>query len=112
MPSSRGLRLSIHLGADDHWHHKPTYHEVVRRAHEAGLAGATVLQGVEGYGRTGTIHTERILSLADDLPLVVLVVDTEDRIRAFLPELEDIAENAAVVLDEVEFVHYGPDAHS
>ncbi|MCX2729095.1 DUF190 domain-containing protein [Saccharopolyspora sp. NFXS83] len=100
------LRMSIFLGADDRWHHKPLYHEIVKRARDAGLAGATVLRGVEGYGLSSRVHTTRLLDLAEDLPILVVVVDTEQRIRAFLPELDELITDGAVVLDEVEAITY------
>jgi PII-like signaling protein len=100
------LRLTIFIGEGDRWHHKPLHHEIVRRAYEAGLAGATVLQGCEGYGRSELIHTTRLLSLSEDLPLVVVIVDGEDRVRAFLPQLDDLVTEGMVLIDEVEIVHY------
>jgi uncharacterized protein len=96
------LRLSIFIGEDDVWHHKPLYHEIVERAREAGLAGATVLRGCEGYGTSSMIHTNRILDLTEDLPIVVIIIDAEDRIRAFLPELDELVAEGTVLLDEVE----------
>lgn len=100
------LRMSIFLGADDRWHHKPLYHEIVKRARDAGLAGATVLRGIEGYGLSSRVHTTRLLDLAEDLPLLVVIVDAADRIRAFLPELDELITDGAVVLDEVEVITY------
>jgi PII-like signaling protein len=102
-----GLRLSIFIGEDDTWHHKPLYHEIVRRAREAGLAGATVLRGTEGYGTSSLIHTTRLLDLAEQLPIVVIIVDAKERVRAFLPELDELVDEGAVVLDEVEVIRYG-----
>jgi PII-like signaling protein len=104
--TGHALRLSIFLGEDDMWHHKPLYHEIVKRAREAGLAGATVLRGCEGYGTSSAIHTTRILSLAEGLPILVLIVDREDRIRAFLPELDELVGEGTVLLDEVNVLHY------
>lgn len=104
--SGRALRLTIFIGEDDVWHHKPLYHEIVRRAREAGLAGATVIRGSEGYGASSTIHTTRILDLAEDLPLVVIIVDAADRIRDFLPQLDDLITEGMAVLDEVEVLRY------
>jgi len=100
------MRLSIFVGEDDRWRHRPVYHELVSRAHDAGLAGATVLRGVEGFGGHSLIHTTRLLSLTEDLPVVVLIVDREDRIRAFLPQVEEVVAEGMVLLDEVEVVHY------
>ena len=81
-------RLTIIVGDSDHWHHRPLFTEIVHRAHAAGLAGATVLHGVEGFGATSRIHTSRILSLSEDLPAVIIIVDSHDRIRDFLPQLD------------------------
>jgi uncharacterized protein len=103
------LRLSILLGEDDTWHHKPLHHEIVRRAKAAGLSGATVLRGIEGYGASSVIHTTRLLDLTEQLPIVILIIDTEDRIRAFLTELDELVTEATVILDEVEVLHYGKD---
>ncbi|SFP02960.1 hypothetical protein SAMN05421810_101741 [Amycolatopsis arida] len=104
--SGTALRLSIFVGETDRWHHKPLYSEIVHRAHAAGLAGATVLRGLEGYGAANHIHTTRILSLSDDLPVVIVIVDAEDRIRAFLPQLDELVAEGMVVLDPVEVIRY------
>lgn len=102
----RALRLTVFVGEDDRWHHRPLYTEIVHRAHEAGLAGATVLRGVEGYGASSRIHTSRILSLSEDLPAVVLIVDEEAKIRAFLPQMDELVGEGLVILDEVEVIRY------
>lgn len=104
--AGRELRLSIFVDESDHWHHKPLYVEIVHRAHKAGLAGATVIRGIEGYGATSRIHTTHPLRLNDDLPLLIVVVDTEERIRSFLPRLDDLGIEGLVALDEVEVVRY------
>ena len=100
------VRLTIFLGEDDTWHHKPLSPEIVRRAHHAGLAGASVLRGIEGYGAGSRIHTSRLLSLSEDLPLAVIIVDQEDRIRAFLPQLDELVTEGLVILDPVEVIRY------
>jgi PII-like signaling protein len=99
-------RLTIYLGEDDHWHHKPLYHEIVRRARDAGLAGASVLRGVEGYGASSLIHTSRILSLSEDLPMVIVIIDAEAKLCAFLPQLDELIGEGLVTLDQVEVVRY------
>lgn len=109
--SGRGLRLTIYLGEDDVWHHQPLYHEVVRRAREAGLAGASVLRGIEGYGANSLIHTSRLLSLSEDLPVAVIIVDEPERIRAFLPQLDELVEEGLATLDEVEMIQYTGGQH-
>lgn len=100
------LRLTIFVGEDDHWHHRPVYSEIVHRAHDAGLAGASVLRGVEGYGASSRIHTTRLLSLSEDLPMVVVLVDTEEKIRAFLPQLDELVTEGLVIIDPVEVIRY------
>ena len=100
------LRLTVFIGEDDQWHHRPLYHEIVHRAHQAGLAGASVLRGVEGYGASSRIHTTRLLSLSEDLPVAVIIVDQEDRIRAFLPQLDELVAEGLVIIDPVEVIRY------
>lgn len=100
------LRLTIFVGEFDKWHHKPLYTEIVHRAHAAGLAGATVLRGLEGYGASNHIHTSRILSLSQDLPMVIVVVDEEDKVRAFLPQLDELIAEGLVIIDPVEVIRY------
>lgn len=104
--AGRALRLTVFVDADETWHHKPLYHEIVHRAHKAGLAGATVLRGVEGFGASSLIHTTRILSLAEDLPAVIIIVDSEDRVREFLPEIDELIDEGMVILDEVDVIRY------
>lgn len=100
------LRLTVFVGETDQYHRRPLYNEIVQRAHKAGLAGATVVRGIEGYGASTHIHTSRILSLAEDLPLVIVIVDDADRVRAFLPQLDEIVEEGLVMIDEVEVIKY------
>ena len=100
------LRLTIFVGEFDQWHHKPLYTEIVHRAHQGGLAGATALRGVEGYGASNHIHTERILSLSQDLPMVIVIIDALDKIRALLPQLDELIGEGLVILDPVEVIRY------
>lgn len=100
------LRLTIFIGESDRWHHKPLYTEIVHRAHAAGLAGATVLRGIEGYGASNLVHTQRLLSLSEDLPVAIIMVDDEDKIRSFLPQLDGLIGEGLVIVDPVEVVRY------
>lgn len=104
--SGPSRRLSIFIGETDQYRHGPLYHEIVARAKEAGLAGASVFRGIEGYGATSRIHTTRILSLAEDLPLVVVIVDTAEKIEAFLPQLDELIGEGLVIIDDVEVIKY------
>jgi hypothetical protein len=102
----RARRLTIFIGDSDQHHHRPLYTEIVHRAHEHGLAGASVFHGIEGYGASSHIHTTRILSLSDDLPVVIVIVDAEERIEAFLPELDGLIDEGLVIIDDVEVYRY------
>ena len=99
-------RLTVFVGESDHHGRTPLATEIVQRAHAAGMAGASVFRGIEGYGASNHIHTTRILSLSDDLPIAVVIVDTDERIQAFLPELDELITEGLVILDEVEVVKY------
>lgn len=104
--SGRALRLSSFIGEGDFWHHKPLYAEIVHRAHKAGLAGATVIRGIEGYGASSRIHTQHPFRISSDLPLLIAIIDAEDRVRAFLPQLDVLEINGLVTLDNVEVIRY------
>ncbi|MFI9505282.1 DUF190 domain-containing protein [Nocardia sp. NPDC052566] len=104
---AKALRLTVLIGDGDVWHRKPLAREIVHRAHRAGLAGASVFHGVEGYGAHSQIHSSRLLSLAEGLPVAIVIVDSEERIRAFLPQLDEIITEGLVVLDPVEVIRYG-----
>jgi PII-like signaling protein len=99
-------RLTIFVGESDHHGHTPLATEIVQRAHRAGLAGASVFRGVEGYGASNHIHTTRILSLSDDLPIAIIIVDTAEAIQRFVPELDALITEGLVILDEVEVIKY------
>jgi hypothetical protein len=100
------VRLTIFIGEDDQWRHKPLYTEIVHRARAAGLAGASVLRGIEGYGASSRIHTTRLLSLSEDLPVAIVIVDAEDNVRRFLPQLDDLVTEGLVIIDPVEVIRY------
>ncbi|WP_405523344.1 DUF190 domain-containing protein [Streptomyces canus] len=101
------LRVTVYVGENDTWHHKPLYTEIVHRAHAAGLAGASVFRGIEGFGASSLIHTSRLLSLSEDLPVAVVIVDTETRVREFLPQLDELITEGLVTLDGCEVIRYG-----
>lgn len=104
--TGRALRVTIFIGEADLWRHKPVYTEIVHRARKAGLAGASVFRGIEGFGASSLIHTQRLLSLSEDLPVAIVIVDAEDKIRAFLPELDELVAEGLVILDDCEVIRY------
>lgn len=104
-------RLTVIVGESDLHGHRPVYAEIVHRAQAAGLAGAAVFRGIEGFGASRQIHTNRLLSLSEDMPVSVIVVDTVERIEAFLPEVEALVTEGLVLIDDVRVVrHVGRDA--
>ena len=104
--SGSATRLTIFIGETDQWHHHPVYTEIVHRAHSAGLAGASVMRGIEGFGKSSRVHTTRILSLSEDLPVAIVIVDTDEKIRGFLPEIDELVTEGLVILDPVEVHRY------
>ncbi|MBP0451943.1 MULTISPECIES: DUF190 domain-containing protein [unclassified Kitasatospora] len=100
------LRLTVLVGENDRWHHRPLYSEIVHRARAAGLAGASVFRGIEGFGASSLVHTARLLSMSEDLPVAVVIVDAEERVRAFLPQLDELVAEGLVVLDPCEVIRY------
>jgi uncharacterized protein len=109
--SGSALRMSVFISENDQFHHRPLYTEIVHRAHAAGLAGASVLRGCEGFGASSRIHTTRLLSLNESLPVLIIIIDRPERIRAFLPQVEKLVTKGLITLDEVEVVRYagGPE---
>ncbi|WP_053960867.1 DUF190 domain-containing protein [Sulfobacillus thermosulfidooxidans] len=101
-----GIRLRIMIGEDVHWHHKPLYHQIVLKARESGLAGATVIRALEGYGPNSRIHTANLLDLSEDSPVVVEIVDSKEDIDKFLPLLDEMVDAGLITLDPVQVVKY------
>jgi hypothetical protein len=99
-------RLTIIIGESDHFEHHSLTTEIVKRAHAAGLAGVTVFRGIEGYGKSNHIHTTRILSLSDDLPVSIVIIDSAAAISAFLEEILELVQGGVVTLEDVEVLHY------
>jgi PII-like signaling protein len=101
-----GTLLRIYLGEQDKWHHTPLYEAIVLEARKRGLAGATVLRGPMGFGAHSHLHTAKILRLSEDLPVLIEIVDREDKIGAFLPVLDEMLGDGLVTLEKVKVLTY------
>ena len=101
-----GKLLRIFVGESDRHEGRPLYQAIVERVRAAGLAGATVLRGIEGFGADSRLHTSRILRLSEDLPVVIEIVDTPERIEQVLPLLDEMIGEGMVTLERVEIVAY------
>jgi len=101
-----GRLLRIFIGESDRWGHQTLYEAIVRKAREEGVAGATVLRGLEGFGAHSRIHTAKILRLSEDLPIVVEIVDRPERIEAFLPLLEEMVTEGMMTVEKVRIIAY------
>ena len=101
-----GLLARIYIGESDTWQGQPLYDAIVQLLRERGLAGATVLRGIEGFGAKQHLHTTRILRLSEDLPVLIEIVDIEERVRAVLPELDAMVSGGLITLEKVEVIAY------
>jgi PII-like signaling protein len=101
------MLLRIFFGEDDKFEGRPLYETIVLKARQAHLAGATVLRGHVGFGHSSRIHTSKILRLSQDLPLIIEIVDTDEKIKAFLPTLDAIMPSGLVTLEKVQVLQYG-----
>jgi uncharacterized protein len=102
------MLLRVFIGEDDRFDGRPLYETIVLKAREHGLAGATVLRGPLGFGHSSRLHTAKILRLSEDLPVVVEIIDAQDRIAAFLPLLDGMMAGGLISLEEVKVLRYGP----
>ena len=100
------MLLRIFIGESDRWQHRPLYEAIVLKAREQHLAGATVVRGLMGFGKSSRLHTAKILELSDDLPLVIEIVDSDEKIKAFLPTLDEMMAGGLVTLEKVNVAHY------
>jgi len=101
-----GKLLRLFIGENDRHEGMPLFEWIVRQAREQGLAGATVLRGLEGFGAKSRLHTAKILRLSSDLPIVIEIVDTEDKIEAFLPLIDDVVHDGLATVEKVEVRFY------
>ena len=105
-----GYLLRIFVGESDKHGHVPLYEAIVLNARKAGLAGATVLRGVMGFGKHSVLHTAKILRLSEDLPMVIEIVDSLEKIEAFLPTLDTMVLEGLVTVEKVRVIHYRPES--
>ena len=101
-----GKLLRLFIGESDRWHGKPLYQAIVERVRAEGLAGATVIRGIEGFGADSHLHTSRILRLSEDLPVVIEIVDTPERIDRVVPLLDEMVTEGMLTLERVQIVTY------
>ena len=101
-----GSLLRIFIGESDRHGHQPLYEAIVLKAREQGLAGATVLRGVMGFGKHSILHTAKILRLSEDLPMVIEIVDSAEKINGFLPVLNEMITDGLVTLERVKVLQY------
>lgn len=101
-----GQLLRIFIGESDRWHHQPLYEAIVFKARELGLAGATVLRGPMGFGANSHLHTSKILRLSMDLPMVIEIVDSAEKIKTLLPHLDEMVLEGMVTLEDVQVIKY------
>jgi PII-like signaling protein len=106
-PQQQATLLRLFCGERDRHGHQPLYEAIVTKAREHGLAGATVLRGALGYGASSKLHTAKLLELSDDLPIVVEIVDSDERIQSFLPLLDAMMSSGLVTLEKVRVLRYG-----
>jgi PII-like signaling protein len=102
----RGKLLRIFIGESDRWQHQPLYEAIVLKARELGMAGATVLRGPMGFGANSHLHTAKILRLSMDLPMIVEIVDTEEKINGLLPHLDEMVLEGLVTLEDILVLKY------
>ena len=100
------LLARIYIGESDRWEGRPLYQVIVEKLRAEGVAGATVLRGIEGYGRAARVHTAQVLRLSEDLPVLIEVVDREDRLRAILPQIDAMVDGGLITLEHVEVIAY------
>jgi PII-like signaling protein len=101
-----GKLLRVFIGESDRWHHQPLYEAIVLKARELGLAGATVLRGPMGFGAHSRLHTAKILRLSIDLPMVIEIVDCEEKINQLLPHLDEMVTEGLVTIEDVKVLRY------
>jgi uncharacterized protein len=104
--SGKAKMLRVHFGEDDKWKDKPLYRAIVEKCRELDIAGATVFRGIEGYGASTLIHRAHLLSFSSDAPIMVSVIDSEEKIRTLIPFLDAMVDEGLIAMSEVEVIKY------
>jgi PII-like signaling protein len=100
--------MRIHIGESDKWHGRPLHEAIVETLRKDGFSGVTVLRGVAGYGSSSVYHTDKLLRLSQDLPIILEVVETQDRIDQILPRLDEMVDGGLITLEKVRVILYRP----
>jgi len=103
---AEGVLLRIFIGETDRYHGRPLYEQIVLKARELDLAGATVLRGIMGFGASSRVHTAKLLRLSEDLPVVVEIVDTEENIQKILPFLDEVVQEGLITMEKAHVIRY------
>ncbi|MGV8082848.1 MAG: DUF190 domain-containing protein [Coriobacteriia bacterium] len=101
-----GKRVTIYIGESDRWGHRTLYEAIVELLRKEGCAGATVIKGIEGFGKASRIHTANILRLSEDLPVIIIFVDTAERVNAVLPKVDAMISGGLMIVDDVHVYRY------
>ncbi|MGC2331052.1 MAG: DUF190 domain-containing protein [Candidatus Acidiferrales bacterium] len=104
--SGKAKMLRIHFGEDDKWQGKPLYRAIVEKCRELDIAGATVLRGIAGYGASSLIRRSRVLSFSHDAPVMVSVIDSDEKIQKLIPFLDQVVDQGLIAMSEVEVIKY------
>lgn len=102
----RAIALRIYIGESDSWHGQPLHMAIILKARQRGMAGATVIKGIEGFGANSRIHTANTLRLSEDLPLIIEIVDSEERIKSIIPELDEMIREGMMTMHETHVIKY------
>lgn len=104
--TGRAKMLRIHFGEDDKWNDKPLYRAIVEKCRELDIAGATVFRGIAGYGASTLIHRSHLMAFSSDAPIMVSVIDSEDKVRTLIPYLDEMVDEGLIAVSEVEVIKY------
>ncbi|GIV97826.1 MAG: hypothetical protein KatS3mg057_2483 [Herpetosiphonaceae bacterium] len=110
--SADGQLLRVYIGESDMWQGRPLYEAIILKARELGIAGATMLRGLMGYGASSRIHTAKILRLSEDLPIVIEIVDSAEKLAVLLPYIDDMVREGLITLENVRVIQYRSSSHS